>query len=107
MESHVYEDGSVQINISFTKDSSARGAQVIFSPHNLNKTTCTNLAVHNIQKSGDQNMATVTARDILRGTYNLNVYTLNHNGVPDSRARPVNSPMEISISRHQGKRGQL
>ena len=81
------EDNSVQIKMTFTRNSQARGGQVILKPEILNDSTCSNLIIRNLGKMNDSISASVN--DIPRGTYNINIYTLNHNGIPESHAEPV------------------
>ena len=81
------EDNSVQIKMTFTRNSQARGSQVILKPRILNDSTCSNLVIRNLEKMNDSIFTTVN--DILRGTYDINIYTLNHNGIPESHAEPV------------------
>ena len=90
----VHEDeSSMQINITFARNSSARGAQVILKPEILNDSTCSNLIIINLEKMDDS--ISTTIKDILRGTYNIKIYTLNHNGIPESHAEPGAVKKEI------------
>ena len=94
-------DDSVSMNLSFISGTSlARGAQVIFRPEELNEATCKNMIIRNIPKSDDSLSSTI--RNIPRGSYTINVYTLNKDGIPDSLAEPVTTGMNISISSNTG-----
>ena len=81
------EDSSVQIKMTFTHNSPTRGGQVIIKPEILDDSTCSNLIIRNLEKMDDS--ISTTINNISRGTYNINIYTLNHNGIPKSHAEPV------------------
>ena len=100
VEAHVNADDSVSINLSFINQSLAKGAQVIFKPQVWSETTCKNLIIKNIPKFGDSLSSTI--RNIPRGSYTINIYTLNRDGVPDSPAKPVTPGMNISINSNTG-----
>ena len=94
-------DDSLQINATFTQNSSARGAQVILKPETLNKSTCSQLAMRNQEKNDD--FISTVIDSIHRGTYYIEVYTLNDKGIPESNAKSVISKENrVHFSRNTG-----
>ena len=92
---------SLQINATLTHNSSARGAQVILKPETLNESTCSQLATRNMAKIND--FISNVIDSIPRGNYNIDIYTLNDKGIPESNAKSaINKGNRVHFSGSAG-----